>query len=108
MCYLIFTLNNAPNKRLIVPFPFTYIFLFYFFYRYLDRYRDVKDLNEEVLKDKLKDINPLEPPPEKQKYPLLNLIRYNQLEGIKPSWLKPKLRHKYLKEMHWKESDETN
>ncbi|XP_071172265.1 large ribosomal subunit protein mL38-like isoform X2 [Mytilus edulis] len=72
---------------------------------YLDRYRDIKDLNEEVLKDRLKDLKPFEPPPQ-QKYPVLNMIKYKQISGVQPTWRRPKLRHKYLKEMHWNDSED--
>ncbi|XP_060080661.1 large ribosomal subunit protein mL38-like [Ylistrum balloti] len=66
---------------------------------YLDRYRDVKDLNEEVLKEKLKTASPLSPPPPRPKYP--NLV----VEGYLPKWLRLKNRHKRLREMHWADLD---
>lgn len=72
---------------------------------YLDRYRDVKDINEEVLRDKLKNVKPFEPPM-KEEYPLLNLLQKDLPNGVEPSWLKTKLKHKYLKSMHWKDDDD--
>ncbi|OWF38006.1 39S ribosomal protein L38, mitochondrial-like [Mizuhopecten yessoensis] len=65
---------------------------------YLDRYRDVKDINEEILKEKLKTSS-LSPPPQKPKYPNIHV------EPYAPSWLRLKNRHKRLREMHWEDLD---
>ncbi|XP_033754821.1 39S ribosomal protein L38, mitochondrial-like [Pecten maximus] len=64
---------------------------------YLDRYRDVKDINEEVLKEKLKTLSPLSPPSPRPKYP--NLVQ----EKYAPSWLRLKNKHKRLREMQWED-----
>ncbi|XP_069112763.1 large ribosomal subunit protein mL38-like [Argopecten irradians] len=64
---------------------------------YLDRYRDVKDLNEEVLKERLKTLSPLSPPPPPPKYP--NIVQ----DKYAPSWLRLKNKHKRLREMHWED-----
>jgi hypothetical protein len=53
--------------------------------RYYDRYRDTKDLNEEVLKIKLGMISPYEPYTPKLKYPLAH-INFG-----KPTWLRRRL-----------------
>lgn len=69
------------------------------FDRYLDRYRDIKDIREEVLVEKLKITSPFKEREPNIKYPLLNKNPRN------PSWLKLKERHKLLREMQWKDFD---
>lgn len=69
------------------------------FDRYLDRYRDIKDIREEVLVEKLKNTSPFKEREPNIKYPLLNRNPNN------PSWLKLKERHKLLREMQWKDLD---
>ena len=82
-----------------------YFTLFEFTCRYLDRYRDIKDIIEEVFREKMKNMKPLEIPQPAPKYPILNL-KYFSKKDERPSWLKLKLKHKYLEEMQWKETDE--
>lgn len=66
---------------------------------YLDRYRDVKDLNEEVLKEKLKTSTPFTPPAPRPKYPGL-------IEDVcGPKWLRFQDKNKRLRQMHWKDLD---
>jgi len=55
-----------------------------FIFRYYDRYRDKKELGEEVMRLKLAMISPFEPYKPKIKYPLAHL------DGNKPSWLRRK------------------
>lgn len=53
----------------------------------IDRYRDKKDLAEEVLKLRLKDVSPFKPNPEPPKYPHIHYP-----EGYEPYWFR---RRKY-------------
>ena len=55
---------------------------FFNFFRYYDRYRDKKDLAEEVLKMKLAMISPFTAY-KKPKYPMIHRTR----RDAKPSWL---------------------
>ncbi|XP_061166666.1 large ribosomal subunit protein mL38-like [Saccostrea echinata] len=68
---------------------------------YLDRYRDIKDIDEEVLREKLKSVHPFKPPTPPPKYPFLH---YNDEVRGKPSWIKMKRKHMLLKNMQWRES----
>lgn len=70
-----------------------------FFFRYLDRYRDIKDINEEVLQEKLKTVHPFKPSTD-PKYPLYRLQLENR--GL-PSWLKKKRRNATHKVMQWED-----
>ncbi|XP_076449254.1 large ribosomal subunit protein mL38-like [Babylonia areolata] len=65
---------------------------------YLDRYRDVKDIQEEVLKVRLKRVDPLSPPSPEPQFPNLH-----PLPGTVPSWLKLKMRHMRLGKHQWKD-----
>lgn len=69
-----------------------------YFNMYLDDYRDVKDLNEEVLKVKLKDYDPTKPPPPKPKFNNIDLIP----KGT-PSWYRSKVQHQRLGKFHWRD-----
>lgn len=66
---------------------------------YLDRYRDIKDINEEVLQEKLKTVHPFKPSTD-PKYPLYRLQLENR--GL-PSWLKKKRRNATHKVMQWED-----
>jgi len=68
------------------------------FNMYLDNYRDVKDLNEEVLKYKLKDLDPTKPPPPKMKYNCIDLLSKNT-----PTWYRLKSQHQRQGKYHWKQ-----
>ena len=57
-------------------------------FRYYDRYRDKKDLAEEVMKLKMDMISPFSDYPEKFKYPLIH-----RETKYKPSWLKRREEH---------------
>lgn len=70
----------------------------YHFCRYLDRYRCVKDIQEEVLKERLKEVDPLSPPRPDPKYPNLH-----PLQGYAPSWLKTRVRNMRLRRHQWKD-----
>ncbi|KAH9515779.1 39S ribosomal protein L38, mitochondrial [Bulinus truncatus] len=63
---------------------------------YLDNYRDIKDLQEEVLKVKLKDVDPFKPPAHKPKYPNTELI-----PPTVPSWLKCRIELMRLGKNQW-------
>ncbi|XP_064598797.1 large ribosomal subunit protein mL38-like [Liolophura sinensis] len=63
---------------------------------YLDRYRDVKDLREEVLREKLKMISPFSPHPKRPAYP--NIYR---LPRTCPQWLKDKITFMRLRKKQW-------
>ncbi|KAK3085551.1 hypothetical protein FSP39_005213 [Pinctada imbricata] len=67
---------------------------------YLDRYKDVKQINEEVLREKLKTINPFQPKPPRPKYPNVALV-----DKSTPSWIKLKNKHRRLQELHFKDLD---
>ena len=64
-------------------------------------YRDVKDLQEEVLKLKLSDVDPTKPPAPKLKYPNMDA-----LPGDAPSWLRQKIQHQRLGHYQWKDLHE--
>ncbi|XP_056020922.1 39S ribosomal protein L38, mitochondrial-like isoform X3 [Ostrea edulis] len=68
---------------------------------YLDRYRDTKDINEEVLREKLKSVHPFQPPTPPPKYPFLH--HQQEVKG-QPTWLKLKKKHMVLKDMQWRDS----
>ncbi|KAK0051421.1 39S ribosomal protein L38 mitochondrial [Biomphalaria pfeifferi] len=63
---------------------------------YLDNYRHIKDIQEEVLKVKLKDVDPLKPPAPGPKYP--NTV---VLPPSVPTWLKCKIQEMKLGKKHW-------
>ncbi|KAL8589914.1 hypothetical protein ACOMHN_024001 [Nucella lapillus] len=65
---------------------------------YLDRYRDVRDIQEEVLKERLKRVDPLQPPSPTPQYPNLT-----PMPPSMPSWLKLKTRHMQLGRHQWKD-----
>ncbi|XP_005105462.1 39S ribosomal protein L38, mitochondrial [Aplysia californica] len=67
------------------------------FNMYLDRYRDVKDLQEEVLRYKLKDKDPTKPPPPQPKFNNIDL-----LPSTTSSWLRGKVQHMRIGKFHWK------
>lgn len=64
--------------------------------RYLDRYRDVKDIQEEVLKEHLKKTDPFQPTVE-PKYP--NIYPH---AGYIPSWLKTRIQNMRFGRHQWK------
>ena len=72
------------------------------FYRYLDKYRDIKDLNEEVLKEKLKRADPFKPRDPGPKYP--NTFKLDN-ERV-PTWRKMKIEEQRMKKKHWKDLDD--
>ncbi|XP_025116001.1 39S ribosomal protein L38, mitochondrial-like [Pomacea canaliculata] len=63
---------------------------------YLDRYRDVKDIQEEVLKEHLKKTDPFQPTVE-PKYP--NIYPH---AGYIPSWLKTRIQNMRFGRHQWK------
>lgn len=68
-----------------------------YIFRYFDRYRDKKELNEEVLRLKLDQMSPFEGYKEKLKYPLAH---YKFRDPKKPTWLvqKENLMHRRLEQ----------
>ncbi|KAK6185416.1 hypothetical protein SNE40_007658 [Patella caerulea] len=66
---------------------------------YLNRYRDVKDIQEEVLKEKLKNVSPFQPPSSGPEYPLAKLYGLSK----KPSWQRLHNKHVALKRHQWKD-----
>ncbi|XP_059145544.1 large ribosomal subunit protein mL38-like [Physella acuta] len=64
---------------------------------YLDLYRDVKDLQEEVLKEKLKGVDPTKPPQPRPQYPNVDM-----LPKTTPSWLRAKVQNMRLGKQHWR------
>lgn len=64
---------------------------------YLDKYRDPKDLQKQLLLEKLKERHPFQPPPTPPKYPLAMPIsnRY-------ATWMKDEIRRKRMREGKWK------
>ncbi|ESO83087.1 hypothetical protein LOTGIDRAFT_134046, partial [Lottia gigantea] len=62
---------------------------------YLDRYRDIRELNEEAMKYKIKQTNPFE----KFKIPKYPAVFNNRM---KPTWLQLKERHRALNKHQWK------
>ena len=86
-------------------------FTYYFFHhlRYFDRYRDKKDLAEEVMKMKLDMITPFKPYSPKYKYPIVHLRLpnrkakdYDHGEAYVPSWLlhRQELMHRRMEQFH--------
>ncbi|KAL5021865.1 hypothetical protein ScPMuIL_001020 [Solemya velum] len=67
---------------------------------YLDRYRDTKDINEEVLREKLKNTHPFREPTTLPKYPNI----YN-IPPTVPTWLKQKIHNMRLRRHQWKDLD---
>lgn len=67
-------------------------------FRYLDRYKDVKEIQEEVLKEKLKRTSPFKGPIPQPKYP--NIYR---IPMSKPKWLRTKIEKMRLGEEQWKD-----
>ena len=67
-------------------------------FRYLDRYRDVKDIQEEVLKERLKQVDPLTPP--SKEFPFPNIY---PLPQSMPSWLRLRIKNMRLGKHQWKD-----
>lgn len=68
---------------------------------YMDRYRDVKDIGEEVLREKLHTADPFKPRPPPRKYPNLYTLPKDT-----PSWLRIKINEQKLKKSYWKGLDD--
>jgi len=64
---------------------------------YMDRYKDPKDLQKELLVEKLKERHPFKPAPKQPKYPLA----YKIPAGT-PSWLSDDIRRRRVREGKWK------
>ncbi|XP_055327318.1 39S ribosomal protein L38, mitochondrial-like [Paramacrobiotus metropolitanus] len=62
---------------------------------YLDRYRDKKEIAEEVVKKRLSRISPFGPEPARLKWPLAQKFLYSNLSGI-PSWKRLEMRKELL------------
>lgn len=58
---------------------------------YLDRYRDVKEVNKEYLERKLAKTHPFHGPEPELRFPLAHYC------GDKPSWLKTEIKKRRLK-----------
>ncbi|KAL4234059.1 39S ribosomal protein L38 [Mactra antiquata] len=71
------------------------------FHVYMDRYRDVKDIQEEVLVEKLRNADPFKPRPQAKKYPNVCTVPDDT-----PSWLRLKLTEQRLKKSYWKYLDD--
>ncbi|RUS71199.1 hypothetical protein EGW08_021035 [Elysia chlorotica] len=86
-----------PAQR---QFPHYYYYYYYYYYynHYLNMYRDVKDLQEEVLKLKLSGVDPSKPPAPKLKYPNFDALPHNA-----PSWLREKIQHQRLGRYQWRD-----
>ena len=67
----------------------------------MDRYRDIKDINEEVLKEKLKKTDPFKPREPKPKYP-----SSFKIPNSVPTWLKLKMEEQRQKKNQWKDLDD--
>lgn len=65
---------------------------------YLDRYRDVKDIQEEVLKERLKTVDPFKPPAPQLPFPVLPLGDHTH-----PSWLRLRVKNMRLGRHQWKD-----
>lgn len=98
MDVLILTCSEPQGVLCLLKTAHFNLFLLFFF-RYLDRYRDIKDINEEVLQEKLKTVHPFKPSTD-PKYPLYRLQLENR--GL-PSWLKKKRRNATHKVMQWED-----
>lgn len=64
---------------------------------YLDRYKEPKQLQKELLIEKLKERHPFKPPPTPPRFPLAYHISNKY-----PSWLKEDIRRRRVKEGKWK------
>ena len=67
----------------------------------MDRYRDVKDIGEEVLREKLRMADPFKPRPQPRKYRNVYTIPKDT-----PSWLRLKINEKVLRKSYWKDLDD--
>lgn len=77
--------------------PFIFVFLFFLFFdSYLDNYRDVKDIQEEVLREKLKSVD-ISKPTSQPQYPNVDLVRQV------PSWMRVKIQMMRLGKYQWKD-----
>ncbi|KAK7115472.1 large ribosomal subunit protein mL38-like [Littorina saxatilis] len=65
---------------------------------YLDRYRDAKDIQEEVLKERLKRVDPFSPPASTAAYP--NIYR---LPHSVPTWMRLRIKNMRLGKHQWKD-----
>lgn len=64
---------------------------------YLDKYKDPKVLQKELLLEKLKERHPFKPPPRPPKYPLAHPLPHSN-----PSWLNDDIRRRRVREGKWK------
>ena len=71
------------------------------YFSYLDKYRDKKEINEQVLKEKLKITSPFKPQPPKPKYPNI----FHQ-ENHVPFWYKEEQTAKRFREGKYKGLEE--
>ena len=67
----------------------------------MDKYRDIKDLSEEVLKEKLKTADPFKPREPPPKYP--NSFK---IDKSVPSWRQLKIQDQRMRRKHWKDLDD--
>jgi len=65
------------------------------FNKYLDRYKEPKVLQKELLIEKLKERHPFKPPPPRPKYPLAHKV-------YGPTWLKDETKRKRMGEGKWR------
>ncbi|XP_045192701.2 39S ribosomal protein L38, mitochondrial-like [Mercenaria mercenaria] len=68
---------------------------------YLDRYRDVKDIGEEVLREKLRTADPFKPRTLPRKFPNVYTLPKDT-----PSWLRMKIHEQKLRKSYWKDLDD--
>lgn len=68
------------------------------FSRYMDRYRDQKQIAKEVLLKKLKNVHPFKKPDPPLKYPNAQFLDPNL-----PSWLKTEIRKQRLRVGRYKD-----
>jgi large subunit ribosomal protein L38 len=64
---------------------------------YMDKYKERKQLQKELLLEKLKETHPFRPPPPPEKYPLAFPINARY-----PDWLKDDIRRRRMREGKWK------
>lgn len=64
---------------------------------YMDKYKDPKDLQKELLIEKLKETHPFKPPPPPPKYPLAHKVPKSN-----PSWLNDDIKRRRVREGKWK------
>ena len=67
----------------------------------MDKYRDVTDINEEVLREKLKMTEPFKPRPAPKRFP-----NVGDLPKDTPSWLRLKIKEKNNRKSYWKSLDD--